>query len=211
MVIITTMRFTTPLNSIFDQATKVKVLRRLFITRQEMTIRQIAASIGMSHVQTGASLAGLELDGVVTSKRVGRAILYRPNMENVVSLTVLLPMYEAEKQLRELLLEDIGKSLKADAIGVYFYGSFASGNEKSESDIDLLVIPKGRPSKALDDELVKLAELVRAKYGNELNSLILSLTEIKKRLKAGDKLIGGIVSNNLPVIGKSLSEVIAND
>jgi predicted nucleotidyltransferase len=205
------MRFATPLDSIFDQATKVKVLRRLFVTQQEMTIRQIAASVGMSHVQVGASLASLERDGVVVSKRVGRAILYRPNLDNAISHSVLAPMFETEKELKVKLLADISKGLKRDAIGAYIYGSFAAASERPDSDIDLLVIPEGRPSKALDDELVKLADLIRARYGNELNSLVLALPEVKRRYKAGDKLIGGIVSNSLPVIGKSLSEVVSDD
>jgi predicted nucleotidyltransferase len=211
MVTISTMRFVTPLDSIFDQATKVKVLRRLFVTQQEMTIRQIAASVGMSHVQAGASLAGLQRDGVVTNRKVGRAILYKPNMENVISQTMLAPLFDAEKQLRNRFLEVLGKSLKSSILGVYIYGSFATVTEGPESDIDLLVIPSGRPSKTLDEELAKLTTVVRAEYGNELNALVLTLSEIKKRFKAGDKLIGGMVASSLPVIGKSLSEVVSDD
>jgi len=211
MVILVTMKFTTPLDSIFDQATKIKVLRRLFVTRQDMTIRQIAASVEMSHVQAGASLAGLQRDGVVTSRKVGRAILYRPNMDNVISQMMLAPMFDAEKQLRERLLEDLGKKLKPGATGAYIYGSFATGSEGLESDIDLLVIPKSKPSRTLDDELAGLAELVRTRYGNELNSIILTLSELKKRFKTGDKLICSIVSGSIPVIGKSFSEVVSDD
>lgn len=204
------MQLTRPLDSVFDQATKVKLLRVLFSTRAEMPVRKIALAAKMSHVQAGAALASLQNLGVVVSHRAGKALLYSLVLENVLVARMLMPLFESEQRLRDSLFRDIARDLKGVAKAAFIYGSVAAGTEGAASDLDLLAIPSARGGREIEDKLQRLASKIREGYGCALSPLVLSLSELKKRYKANDPLIVAMVGQSVPVIGASLSEVIAN-
>ena len=204
------MQLTRPLDSVFDQATKVKLLRVMFSTRAEMPVRKIALAAQVSHVQAGSALASLQNLGAVVSHRAGQALLYSLVLENVLVARMLAPLFESEQRLRQDLLKDIAHELRGVAKAVFIYGSVAMGAEGPASDLDLLVIPSARGGRGTEDKLQRLASNIREGYGCELAPLVLSLSEIMKRYKTKDPLIVAIVGQSVPVIGASLSDVIAN-
>ncbi|MBI5525481.1 MAG: nucleotidyltransferase domain-containing protein [Deltaproteobacteria bacterium] len=203
------MRLTRPLDHVFDQATKLKVLRVMSATMAEMPVRKIAASAGVSHVQAGAALSALGREGVVSRRAAGRALLYRLEPENALVARMLVPLFEEERHLRNRLGDELARGLEGVARGVYIYGSVGAETEGPGSDLDLLVIPAARGGRGIEDRLQRLASDVRKDYGFELAPLVLSLPEVKARYRRRDPLIVAIVERSEPVIGSPLSEEIA--
>jgi predicted nucleotidyltransferase len=203
------MRLSRPLDHVFDQATKLKVLRVLSTTMAELPVRKIAAAAGVSHVQAGTALSALGREGVVSHRAAGRALLYRLEPENALVARMLVPLFEEERQLRKRLAAGLARGLKGAARGAYIYGSVGAGEEGPDSDLDLLVVPAAQGGRRVEEALQKLAVDVRKDYGFELAPLVLSLSEVRARHRRGDPLLVAIVQKSEVVVGSPLSEEIA--
>lgn len=84
---------------------------------------------------------------------------------------------------------------KALAKKVVLFGSVAKGLERSNSDIDIFILVKDKPSKIkLEPSIEKLSNLCFEIYGNRLASYILTQQELKqkKRLKIISEIEKGI-------------------
>lgn len=97
-------------------------------------------------------------------------------------------------RLRENIIEKIAKyfSRKPQVIAVYLYGSFAKGEAKKDSDIDLGVVlgKKGRPRAFRIPQVIfsqELSKLLREKV--EVQDLSASSLEFSHRVLSEGKLI----------------------
>jgi len=109
----------------------------------------------------------LEKGGLLTSKRVGRAINYSLNTEDalVKQLRILLVVYEL-KALKEL---------KSICDSIYLFGSSARGEYLSDSDIDLLIISNETITKVTSElRKIKTSREVKPVIMTQLDYSILS-------------------------------------
>lgn len=91
---------------------------------------------------------------------------------------------------------------------VILYGSYAKGNPKKESDIDLLIIKE--TDKDYFESIREICQLLRPKkyYGTNkyikgLDPIVYTPSQIKKRIAMGDFFIQDILSQGKVIYEKS--------
>jgi|SRR3989338_6334747 len=108
------------------------------------------------------SLRKLEQNGILGLKQIGRTKLYSLRREDFFV-----------KQLRRFfnltspMVEDLIGKIKDDAHKVIVFGSFARGEDREDSDIDIVVvgdIPK--------KEITAISDLILEKYGKRLSVIV---------------------------------------
>jgi predicted nucleotidyltransferase len=71
----------------------------------------------------------------------------------------------------------------------FIYGSFARGEEKESSDIDLFII-----GSADEDEILDLIDKLENKFGREINYILMNEKEFQKKLKEKNSFLENILS-----------------
>ena len=133
--------------------------------------------------------------GIVTRQHMDKHIYYQANQN--------CPIYN---ELKGIILKTAGladilrsalKPLEARINTAFIYGSFASGNENRQSDVDLIAIGSisfAEISAALDGAQVKLQR--------EINFAVYSREEFKRRLNVKDHFMKSVMENpRISVIG----------
>jgi len=101
-------------------------------------LREIARRAGLNSKTVMRELHAMRDAGILTAGRVGRQVIYRLNPD--------CPIYE---ELRSIIRKTVGLAgvlqevlaPLSDRIELaYVYGSHASGEEKAESDVDLMIV-----------------------------------------------------------------------
>jgi len=169
------------LSGLIPSRIRVSILNLLFSNpEKEYYYREIVVKIGIKQRGTIArELNNLERCGHVRKRVSGNRTYYTINTGN--------PIYP---ELKSIWMKTVGifaqleerlELLKRKIDYAFVYGSFASGSEGVESDIDLMIIGKVRStevSKQLSDLGVDL--------GREINYSVFPVEEVIERLKKGD-------------------------
>lgn len=166
--------------------TRRAILALLFThTDESFYLRQIVR-------RTGAGLGPVQKDlrlltdaGIITRRKDGHQVYFRANRES--------PIFS---ELKSLIVKTIGlgDELRSALIPLvsrikiaYIYGSFASGKENSQSDIDLMVVGD-----------VTLREVVSAvsdtgrKLSRVINSTVFDPVEYEERLAEADGFVSRV-------------------
>jgi len=207
------MQLVNSLESILGQVSKIRVLRFLANTGMEFNGQEIASAVGLSHVQVHAVLKELNRRDVVGMRRVGKAILYRLNPKNELVRKIIIPLFEKEAGLKNMLSDTLIKYLKRPAPkSVILFGSFASGEARPDSDIDVLIVASRKEDVGALDESLKRAEVgITAGFGNRLAPIVMHEAEFKKRFKRKDKFVLNIARQGSVIFGKTINEIISSD
>lgn len=152
---------------------------------------QSAELIRIADSGTGAvhrQLRRLEAAGWVTVSRIGNQKHYQANQA--------CPAFD---ELRGLIAKTIGlvepirsalEPLSEDISVAFIYGSIAKGEERAESDIDLLILS---PTLGLAD-LYEVLQGAESALGRTVNPNIMTLEEWKKRRQMVDSFAARIAS-----------------
>lgn len=193
MSLLRDMRFHRPLDSVLRRSTTIQVLRPLaWYASRAFTGRELARLSGVSPQQALRSLNDLEREGIVRGQVTGRARLWSLGHEHLLvpGLTSLL---ELDRAALEELLSVLRDGLSgADVDRVRLFGSIARGEERPESDIDLLVEARTAAHPALMARTTKLIQTVSTKFGNTLSPLLVDPHRplppgLRALLKAADR------------------------
>lgn len=164
---------------------------------RNFTINEIAKSMKEYYSFVHRTVNKLTKENVITKNKAGRAYLCSLNLDDEKTLTLVQlseiekrnEFYDKNKELK-LILDDFVKSAESQPsmLSVVLFGSYSKGNTTKESDIDVLLLCK----KILD--VVKITKEIYAKYGKEINPIIMTLGDFKgQRNKA---LVKEIVHNH---------------
>jgi predicted nucleotidyltransferase len=172
---------------IFGSRIRSKILGWLFTHPDEsFFVRQIALILKEDPTNVSREMAKLEELGILRSKRNGNLKHFQTNQE--------CPFFE---ELKGLVLKTSGVAGRIRAAlqrlaGIeyaFIYGSFAKGEEKADSDVDLLIIGDVDMDR-LDSNLGKLEKML----GREINYVLYSREEFKSKRKAKDGFLTDVLN-----------------
>ena len=207
------MRINKPLSSILNSGAKVEVLRFLVRSKTEWNGRQVAQMVGVTPATAHKALRGLYEEGILVLKNVGKTHLYGLK-KNFFNKKILEPLFQNEgipfKNITLLIKAAAsGEIGRKNIVGIGLFGSVSMGRERSASDIDLLVVVKGDPSKRPVEKLFeRLGEKISGKYGNVLSPYVITVREVKRQNSQRAKLIKNIVRSYTHICGQDLMGIL---
>jgi len=183
------------LEKIFGSRIRAKILGWLFTHPGEsFFVRQMALLLEEDPTNLSREMARLEDLGILKSNRIGNLKHFQTNPE--------CPFFV---EMKGLVLKTAGVAgrIRAglDKIGgieaAFIYGSYAKGEEKADSDVDLLMVGDVDLDR-LDASLGKLEK----NLGREINYVLYSKEEFKSKRKAKDGFLKDVLDGRkIMVIG----------
>ena len=147
--------------------------------------RELARELGRSPTIVARELDRLERAGILTSEHVGRARRYRVDDESPIAAEVRSLV---QKTLGiEALLRDAVAGLKG-VQQAFIYGSYARGDDRSASDLDVMVIGE------VDvEELSERLTQVERALGRDVNLVSYSAGELD-RVRSDDAFVRRVLA-----------------
>jgi predicted nucleotidyltransferase len=172
---------------------RLKILSLFLLTpASEFHIREVARRTQLNLNSVRRELDNLEAADLLRSRKQGSLKLYSANREN--------PIYE---ELKRIFLKTVGmgKVIK-DSLAplgkietAFIYGSFSTGDEKPGSDIDLFIVGEIEQAKA-----AAVFEHLQRELSREINYVIFSPKEYRKRKAARDPFVSNVLSQRKIVL-----------
>jgi predicted nucleotidyltransferase len=168
---------------------------------KKLTINEIAKSLDEHYSLVHRTVSRLAKDGVINIAKAGNSHLCSLDFESEKTLA-LMQLGEIEKKAelynenRELglVLEDLTRSIGTkDVDSIILFGSHAKGTATKESDIDILLVAKGRI------ETGRIAKDIYARYGKEVNIITLSPAEFRRQ--KGKAIVKEIIGSHYVLYG----------
>ncbi len=168
--------------------TQQKVLGLLFgNTKESFYLNEIVRLAGVGKGTIRRELESMRAAGLITVNRVGNQNHYKANKAS--------PIYgELAGIVRKTfgIAHELGKALSPIASSIQFafvYGSLATGNETSQSDIDLMII--GNDISYTD--VMELLIPVEKTLSRPVNPTIYSTQEFNKKLAAKNSFLSRVM------------------
>jgi predicted nucleotidyltransferase len=169
------------------------------------TIRKLAEDVGASPSETAIVVRKLEEAGALKLQPVGRSHLIVPNENSFVFGRIIKPIVAAENGTVEFLVKLLRRQLKNKAIlSAYVFGSVAKGEDREDSDIDLLVISNNfEKASAI---VSKVQSDVTETLNKRVSPLILSEIQLASKKARSSQLLASIKTDHIYISGKDLFE-----
>ncbi len=163
-------------------------------------VSELARRMGVPSSSLQRELQDLTKVGILKNHRQGRMAYYQANTDS--------PVFA---ELRGLILKTAGlvdvltevlKPLVAKLRLVFVYGSIASGTEKSDSDIDLMVVGKVAPA-----ELALPLRRARELLGRDINPTVYTSAEFDKKRKSKDPFLSQVLAKPRLLVIESANDL----
>lgn len=176
------------MTELFGGASRYKVLQKLYERPTERHhLRALAAMTGISSGTLHTTLKRLERAGLV--RRIdGKPLVFYQAPVDDARLAPLVELFRRESDL----VADLRTALKAFARQVKYaglFGSYARGEDRADSDIDVLVVGPDNSIKVQ----AALAPVAR-KHGREINAAVFSDKAFARMARAADRLFEEIAA-----------------
>jgi predicted nucleotidyltransferase len=193
--IVRNMRKVTPLDSLFTSV-KQGILGSIYGQPDRWWyLSELASVAGKTPSSLQRELKKLAASGIVRTKREGARVYFQAETQS--------PLFEPLRMLIERtmgVIENLKQAIEPIAEQIVFafvYGSVARGEERSRSDIDLIVIG--------DVGLAVLARVLRPlemKFRREFDAKCYSVDEFRSKLDSGNHFLVSILQEpKLFIIG----------
>jgi len=107
-------------------------------------------------------------------------------------------MRNYEKALK-VFAERVGRELNGDIEALIVYGSVARGEATRESDIDLMVVLKGKDPE-LKDRVKRIRDSVVFEYGRAITLDFETDESLRKLIDYGDPFVSNVLEDGKPLI-----------
>ena len=208
------MKITNPLDNILDTEAKIRILRFLFRTNAQWNGRQIAKEIGFAPATTHKALQGLNGEGILELRNVGKTHVYSLNEDNYVVSSMLRPLFSKESGALDNVINMIKRKItssgiKKSIISAALFGSVVTRQDRPTSDIDLVVIVDNVKAKATAEKAFELIDKKISKdFGNTLSPYINTVVEFKAKFHKDIKVIKNILRSHRVIYGRRLEEMV---
>ncbi|MDO8459934.1 MAG: nucleotidyltransferase domain-containing protein [Nanoarchaeota archaeon] len=149
----------------------------------------------ITQVGTMKILKRLEMKRIIKSKKIGKSIVYKVNLERDFTQRLLAFALSNESQKHERWKDEF-KSLNKKKRVILFYGS-ASRNYAQARDIDILVLLEKQEVSEVNRELKKIQETLPKK----IHAIKVTKTDVIKNLKSNDKAMVEIIKTSIVLYG----------
>lgn len=165
------------------------------------TIRGLAEQAKVSPNETALIIHDFENFGIIKIQPVGRAYQLELNKKSYILNKVIEPIIEAEKNTFAELLVLLKKYLDTKKIvSATIFGSVVKGQEKIDSDIDLLIISNDHDHAIT--QISQVSEQVFSIFHGNLSPIIFTEKEFKAKQKGS--LVRSIIDNYILICGKKI-------
>ncbi len=180
------------LEYLFGTKSQILILKLFFLNpNKEFYLNDIARRTGLSASYVAKELKKVERIRMVSRREQGNLVLFSVDRKCTI--------YDELKRIflkYELLDEIIARELPKEEIKYAFiYGSFAQGKETESSDIDLFIVGKIKEKIVLD-----VIRKIEGETGREVNYILWTEQELKKKVREGVPLLRNIVDNPIIMI-----------
>ena len=158
--------------------------------------RSISKIAGVSHAGAFKILKRLEKRNIVSSAKIGKAIIYSLNLENPIAIREIEMILTIEAQSYKRWIEEFA-GLKDKSLFAILFGSVIR-NEKEAKDIDLLVVV----DKDNYQEIRKIINERNKILAKKVHLIIQSMKDFKKDVKTKNKAILEILKNGIVLFGQ---------
>lgn len=200
------------LDQVLDNKTKARILRILCKRNSGWTGRQLAKELNISPTTASKVLGELTRDGIIIMTGVGRAYLYRLNDKNYAVKNILVPFFQKEEGVFDVLVAVIKKNLSKSAVGIEsaaVFGSVARNTQTSRSDIDLLVVVNDlKDKKKMEDRLFEISGAIAGNFQTIVSPYVLTTSQFRKKYKEKSAVINEILKSYILIMGKSPQRLI---
>ena len=183
----------------------ISILRSLVRYKGRIfTVRGLGKDSGVSSVETSRTIEQLEQFGIVKVQPVGRAYQLFLNDKSYAFNKIVKPILMAEEKTVSEMIAILAKHLtRKKIISAAVFGSVAKGEEKEDSDIDLLVISDDfdHATEAVADASEDIALIFHAK----ISPIIFTRKEFVSKKKG--ELVRSIQSYHILVAGLELERI----
>jgi predicted nucleotidyltransferase len=156
---------------------------------REFYLRQIAELTGLVVGSVQREVARLVEAGLVERMARGNQVWFRANEHSPI-YAELVGLMTKTVGVVGLLRAVMAQLAEREVIhSAFIYGSFATGDQGSSSDVDLMVIG----DTTLKD-LVPLLRPVEEQIGREINPTIYSVDEVRRRILSGEHFLTQVLS-----------------
>ncbi len=166
------------LEKLFGSKLRINVLRTLYRFKDRaFTLRELSKFSNVTHQGLLKVLDDLNGMNIIKMERVGKSIVVKFNKNSF--LTKIIGIYKTESEtMNELIIIIKNHFNHRDFKSVALFGSLVRGEERFNSDVDLLILTN---NKKLADKCSEKCNLkVIEKFGNVLTPYILSKNEFRK-------------------------------
>lgn len=141
--------------------------------REGYYVRELSRNLGIGLGTASQSLRALENAGLVIKEKKGRLVIYRANMENRLlrEFKVLLTLMEINTLIQRL---------KETSSRTILFGSCATGEDTTDSDIDIFIATQDK------NRIFELVEDYQTQIERKLSPIVMSPFEFEQ-LKTKDK------------------------
>jgi hypothetical protein len=186
---------------ILGSRSRIAVLRVLTHVAVPLSIRQVAVQAGISHVSAITALKQLVGLGVVGSSVAGRSRVHWLERRNVITREVVLSLFAAEDGSGVALVDALRGFMPGEIEAAVLFGSYARGEMRPDSDIDVLVVARDRG--ALDaalDAIDSRAGEMNATTGATVSVLGHTLEQVRA-LRGSGTFVDDVFTDGVPICG----------
>jgi len=188
------------LESIIGSKTRVKILALfLFNPDRKFYVRELARKTGGNINSVRRELQRLESIGLLKSETAGNMKYYVADKK--------MPIYEELKGMF-LKTEGVGEVIKENLSGLgevklaLIYGSFAKGEERLGSDIDLMIV-----GDVDEKKLIPIVRKVERQLSRDINYTLFTPGEFESRVRKKDPFVSDVLKEKKILLAGELGEV----
>lgn len=199
-----------PLNVIFGAPSHVAILRALAGADRGLTGREVARAAGVAPRAAMEGLSRLEKAGVARSTPVGRAYLFELRRDHRLVRTGLLPLLQKESGFRTGVFVSLRRAFEKAVLSGCVFGSAARGEERPESDFDvLLVVERADEKEGVQEKASRVFDELRREWSLRPSLIVLARREFVRGCRDGNPFMSNVTREGELFAGQPL-RILAN-
>lgn len=188
------------------------MLRVLWGLNVPATAAEIARRTRLTHPAAAQVLRRLSDQGLVGKAPSGRGYTYWLERENAYVEEIIDSAFLAERDIPDMMVAEVESALGPCSFAVYLFGSYARGDQDSESDVDIMAVATDEISKPeLQAAVDVLATVFPHRFGANLSPIVYGRQEARGLAQRAPDLYRSVRDEGVCVTGADIDVWGAGD